>query len=228
MSLSALKPPKPITLFCSDICPWAARTWIALVQANVEFEYVEIDLVNKPDWFLRDVNPGGKVPTLKYGDQFLIESAITTEFIADLFPESNLHLKDPFEKAESRLLADRFMEFIFPIYREGIYGANVASFDKLFPALEKFQPYLKGCKPFFGGSQLPTLPEILVAPFIARMYAMLESEHLDSKYISTLKADPAYSTFNAWAENLIDSPGVKGTFLKEKNVELVVNRFFKK
>ncbi|KAK9451762.1 thioredoxin-like protein [Limtongia smithiae] len=223
-ALTKLVPPKPIKLYSCVICPWAARTWIVLTQANVEFEYIEIDLKNKPEWFLKEVNPGGKVPTLKYGNDILIESAITTEFVADLFPEAKLHASDPFVRAQSRLMADRFMENVFGIYRETAFGGNFGALAKIFDAIDKFEPYLINAKPFFGGSDHPLLPEILIAPFVSRIYMVLESEYAAKEILEKLSTDPKYSYFHTWATNLIASPGVKGTFDKALNMAWLSER----
>jgi len=224
MSLAKIKPPKPIKFYCSIVCPWAARTWIALVQANVEFEYIEINLKDKPDWFLRDVNPGGKVPTLKYGDDILIESAITTEFVADLIPEAKLHIADPYVRAESRLMADRFVEYVFPVYRAATYEGKFEALEGLSEAIRKFLPYLKNATPFFGGSDHLSTPEILIAPFISRLYMLLESDAVSAKYFTTLTTDPQLKYFNTWAQNIISSPGVKGTFEKTSNMANLLDR----
>ncbi|KAK9377232.1 thioredoxin-like protein [Lipomyces chichibuensis] len=222
--LKTLIPPKPIKLYGCVICPWAARTWIVLTQANVEFEYIEIDLKNKPEWFLKEVNPGGKVPTLKYGDDIIIESAITTEFVADLFPEAKLILDDPFLRAQGRLMADRFMEYVVPVYRELYFSGNFDAVGNVFGAIDKFLPYLKDAKPFFGGSDHMTLAEIMIAPFLSRLYMILESEFVSGKILETLTSDPKYEYFNTWAQNILATPGLKGTFDKTPNLNWVKER----
>ncbi|KAK9476754.1 thioredoxin-like protein [Lipomyces japonicus] len=227
-SASKLVPLKPIKLYASRTCPWAARTWIILTQLNVEFEYIEIDLRNKPEWFLRDVNPGGKVPTLKYGDDYLIESAITTEFVANLFPETNLIPKDPFVSAEARLLTDRFQEFVSPVYREVVFQAKTEAADKLFDAIDKFLPYLKNAAPFFNGSDHPLLAEILIAPFVSRLYLLLESKFVANETFTKLSTDPKYKYFHEWAVALINSPGVTGTFDKPLHLEQFAAKLNKK
>ncbi|KAK9462298.1 thioredoxin-like protein [Lipomyces oligophaga] len=223
-----LIPPKPITLYCCNICPWAARTWIALTQANVEYEYVEIDLKNKPEWFLRDVNPGGKVPTLKYGEDLIIESAVTTEFIADLFPEAGLLPKDAFKLAQSRLMADRFMELIFPIYRKAVFASNLEVIPTIFGEIDKFVPYLINPSPFFGGSDHPILAEILIVPFISRLYLLLESEYSPKEVYTKLSTDPKYKIFNDWSGALMASPGVAKTFDKSLNAKFFAERIVAK
>lgn len=39
-----------IVLYTAKICPYAQRAAIALREAGVEYESVEIDLTNKPSW----------------------------------------------------------------------------------------------------------------------------------------------------------------------------------
>ncbi|KAK9464635.1 thioredoxin-like protein [Lipomyces arxii] len=225
MSSVAMRvPPKSIKFYCSVICPWAARTWIALTQANVEFEYIEIDLANKPAWFLKEVNPGGKVPTLKYGDDILIESAITTEFVADLFPEAGLISTDAFERAEGRLMADRYMELLFPLYRDTVFKADSTAVGKTFEAIDKFLPFLKNANPFFGGATSITLHEIMIAPFIARYFTLLESDFVDASIYKTLSTDPKYSYFFTWASNILSSPGLVGTYDKKLNFGIIEQR----
>ena len=45
------------------LCPYVQRAAIVLAEKGVTFERVNIDLANKPDWFLA-LSPLGKVPLL--------------------------------------------------------------------------------------------------------------------------------------------------------------------
>lgn len=47
----SITPPKPIKLYSNKSCPWAQRSRIALLEAGVKYEEIEIDLQNKPDWY---------------------------------------------------------------------------------------------------------------------------------------------------------------------------------
>lgn len=168
---------------------------------------------NKPEWFLRDVNPDGKVPTLKYGDDVLIESSVITEFIADLVPEAKLRSEDAFVGAQARLMSDRFMSLIGPFWGDFVMGR----FEKMagfLPAVNEFIPYLVDVNPFFGNSDKPTLPEIMVAPFLARWYLVMSNGHIP-EVVNGLSSDPKYSVFDTWAKNLINYPSVKGIFEAE-------------
>ena len=50
-----------LTLISHKLCPYVQRAVIALNEKGVGFERVDIDLANKPDWFLK-LSPLGKVP----------------------------------------------------------------------------------------------------------------------------------------------------------------------
>jgi arsenate reductase-like glutaredoxin family protein len=51
-----IDPPKPIKLYSNKSCPWAQRARIALLEAGVKYEEIEIDLQNKPGYFWK-INP---------------------------------------------------------------------------------------------------------------------------------------------------------------------------
>ena len=91
-------------------CPFCARVRLALAEKGVEYETVEIDLGNRPDW-LYEMNPVGKVPVLV--DGFVLpESAVIMEYLDERFPEPAL-LPDGREgRAEARLAVFRFDDLL--------------------------------------------------------------------------------------------------------------------
>ena len=50
-----------LKLISHKLCPYVQRAVIALSEKGVPFERIDIDLANKPDWFLK-VSPLGKTP----------------------------------------------------------------------------------------------------------------------------------------------------------------------
>jgi glutathione S-transferase len=52
-----------LKLISHKLCPYVQRAVIALAEKGVPFERIDIDLANKPDWFL-NISPLGKVPVL--------------------------------------------------------------------------------------------------------------------------------------------------------------------
>jgi glutathione S-transferase len=91
-------------------CPFCARVRLALAEKAVEYETVEIDLGNRPDW-LYEMNPAGKVPVLD--DGFVLpESAVIMEYLDERFPDPALLPAGREERAEARLAVFRFDDLI--------------------------------------------------------------------------------------------------------------------
>jgi len=90
-----------LTLISHKLCPYVQRAVIALTELNVSFKRIDIDLKNKPDWFMA-ISPLGKVPVLVIDDDtVLFESAIIAEYVNDV--NGGMLLKElPAKKAEQR------------------------------------------------------------------------------------------------------------------------------
>ncbi len=94
-----------IQFITAEVCPFAQRTLIALLEKGVEHEHIEIDLRNKPDWF-GEVSPYSKVPVLRHGEIKVYESSIINEYLEDVFPEPALMPADAAERAKMRIWID--------------------------------------------------------------------------------------------------------------------------
>ncbi|KAK9663758.1 hypothetical protein K7432_017952, partial [Basidiobolus ranarum] len=104
---------KPLVIYSNSGCPYAQRARIALHETEIEHELVEVSLVNKPSWYL-DINPEGKIPTVKYGEDLIMESLIIAEFITDLSDKEFLP-KDPLERAQARYAIEFWGSKITPL-----------------------------------------------------------------------------------------------------------------
>jgi glutathione S-transferase len=105
------------------LCPYVQRAAIILAEKGVPFERVNIDLANKPDWFLK-LSPLGKVPVLVVEqdgrEEVLFESAVIAEYLDEtLAPQ--LHPADPLEKARHRAWIEFASATLADIY--GYYTA---------------------------------------------------------------------------------------------------------
>ncbi|PDT08103.1 glutathione S-transferase family protein [Rhizobium sp. M1] len=75
-----------LTLISHHLCPYVQRAAITLLEKGVPFERINIDLANKPDWFLK-ISPLGKVPLLRIEEEdgseaVLFESSVICEYLA--------------------------------------------------------------------------------------------------------------------------------------------------
>ena len=89
-----------LRLISHKLCPYVQRAVIALTEKGVVFERVDVDLANKPDWFLK-VSPLGRTPVLQIGDAAIFESAVILEYLEETEPKP-LHPADPLRRAEHR------------------------------------------------------------------------------------------------------------------------------
>src|SRR6201994_4490163 len=85
----------PLKLVSHKLCPYVQRAVIALTEKGVPFERIDVDLANKPDWFLK-ISPLGKTPVLLVGDHAIFESAVILEYLEEtqvrpLHPANALH-----------------------------------------------------------------------------------------------------------------------------------------
>lgn len=95
----------PLVLVSHVLCPYVQRAAIVLAEKGVPFSREDIDLANKPDWFLK-VSPLGKTPVLLVGDTAIFESAVICEYLDEtMLPR--LHPIDALQRARHR----SWMEF---------------------------------------------------------------------------------------------------------------------
>ena len=90
----------PLKLISHKLCPYVQRAVIALTEKGVGYERIDIDLANKPDWFLA-ISPLGKTPVLQLGDSAIFESAVILEYLEETEPKP-LHPADALMRAEHR------------------------------------------------------------------------------------------------------------------------------
>lgn len=157
-----------LKLISHKLCPYVQRAVIALKEKGVPFERIDIDLANKPDWFLK-LSPLGKVPVLvvttERGEVALFESNVICEYIEETQAGSRLHPADPLQRAEHRA----WMEFGSAILGD-LWGlettTDAATFESKRQALvAKFARVeaALGAGPFFAGDAF-SLVDAVFAP----------------------------------------------------------------
>ena len=89
-----------LRLISHKLCPYVQRAVIALTEKGVAFERVDVDLADKPGWFLA-ISPLGRTPVLQVGDTAIFESAVILEYLEETQPKP-LHPSNPMRRAEHR------------------------------------------------------------------------------------------------------------------------------
>ncbi|WP_417685400.1 glutathione S-transferase family protein [Roseibium sp.] len=134
------------------LCPYVQRAAIALQEKGVPFERIDIDLADKPDWFLT-ISPLGKVPVLKDGNDTFFESVPILEYLEDTLHHP-LHPADPRMRARHRAyleFASQVLNGIGALYNapdEATFGTKAqelrGKFEHLDSAIDPVGPYFAG------------------------------------------------------------------------------------
>jgi glutathione S-transferase len=129
---------------------------IALKEKRINYQRIDIDLANKPDWFLK-ASPLGKTPLLLADGNAVFESNVICEYLEDI-SEERLHPAEPLQRARHR----SWIEFASATLNTigGFYGAPDASSMDLkivelkakFSLLENELASQKHDGPYFAGS----------------------------------------------------------------------------
>lgn len=190
-----------LELISFDICPYVERSRIALEYKDVDYEYTEIDLSDKPDWFL-EISPRGKVPVLKVDDQPIFESNVINELIEELSPEPAMMPDQPLERARARswivFANDELMSHQASVYMGDDEGEQEA-LDNLEEALAKIDAELESTAgELFLGDDFGLI-DTVYAPIFNR-WPILEDHGYDDllddhdhvrEYADTLTGHPA-------------------------------------
>jgi glutathione S-transferase len=89
-----------LTLVSHLLCPYVQRAVIVMNEKGVPFKRIDIDLANKPDWFLK-ASPLGKTPVLLVDDEPIFESAVICEYLDETVGKA-MHPADALERAKHR------------------------------------------------------------------------------------------------------------------------------
>jgi glutathione S-transferase len=168
-----------LEIISAEVCPFAQRSLIALLEKGANYLHTEIDLRNKPVWFA-DVSPYSKVPVLRHGDVRVYESAIINEYLDEVLPQPALMPKDAGARAQARIWIDfdnvKFVPAFYKVLlaqeatRRGELATTIAD------ALRFIETAALGARatgPYWLGREF-TLVDIAVWPHMERL-AVLEA-----------------------------------------------------
>jgi glutathione S-transferase len=152
-----------LTLVSHALCPYVQRAAIVLAEKGIAFKRLDMDLANKPAWFLK-VSPLGKTPVLLVDGMPIFESAVICEYLDDTVAPK-MHPHNALERARHR----GWMEFGSALLNAvaGLYNApdpdtlraKVADIRSRFEQVE----FELGEGPYFAGERF-TLVDAVFAP----------------------------------------------------------------
>lgn len=159
--------PQALTLVSHPLCPYVQRAAIALAEKGMAFERIDIDLADKPAWFLQ-VSPLGKTPVLLVDGQPVFESAVICEYLEET-AAPRLHPGDALARARHR----GWMEFgsavlsaIAAFYNaadEAALATRAEDLQRLFAQIEVQLGTRGEAGPYFSGADF-TLVDAVFGP----------------------------------------------------------------
>jgi len=212
----------PLVLVSHALCPYVQRAAIVLLEKGVPFERRNIDLTNKPEWFLK-LSPTGKVPLLLAGDTVLFESIPICEYLDETRGEP-LHPRDPLEKARHRAWMDVATSLL------SVSWALYTSPDPAVVATKREEAHAKmrvleaalGEAPYFAGGRFSLLDAVFAPSF--RYFDTFEARGLAptaadlpkvARWRAALAARPAVAQAVApdWGDQIVASSKERGAAL---------------
>ncbi|XP_045191381.2 pyrimidodiazepine synthase-like [Mercenaria mercenaria] len=213
----ALEPGK-LRVYSMRFCPYAQRARILLIHRNIEFETININLKEKPEWFL-ELAPLGTVPAIQKDDITIYDSPIVCQYLDETCPGEKLTPTDPLQKAKDAMLLERYSKKIVTPFYKMASTQSPEALQELMTGLNVLEDELKlrGQK-FFGGEK-PMLIDFMIWPHMERVVGMGQ---INDKV--AIKPD-RFPFLSAWIENITSVPAVKETICSEENfIKLVVAR----
>ena len=155
-------------LYSGTVCPYSHRCRIVLFEKGMDFEVIDVDLMDKSD-DLAATNPYSKVPVLVERDLVLTEANIINEYIDERFPHPQLMPADPVMRGRARLFLHRFEQELYSNVNVIMQGSKSADKSRAIirDNLGQLSQILSKQK-FLLGTEFSML-DVAVAPLLWRL-----------------------------------------------------------
>lgn len=168
-----------LTLISHPLCPFVQRSAIVLLEKNVPFERVNVDLSAKPDWFLA-LSPTGKVPLLKVRradgeDAIIFESMVICEYLNETQDGDSMYADDALERARQRAWIEFSTSMLGNVWQflnatdQAIADSKRAVFRE---QLERIESELSS-GPYFSGTKF-SMVDAVYAP-VFRYFSIIDA-----------------------------------------------------
>ncbi|KAM6184716.1 glutathione S-transferase omega-1 isoform 1-T1 [Rhynchocyon petersi] len=199
-----------IRVYSMRFCPFAKRTLLVLKAKGIKHEVININLKDKPEWFFTK-NPSGLVPVLENSQgQLIYESAITCEYLDEVYPGKKLLPSDPYEKACQKMVFELFSKvsslLASFIRRRGKEDCSDLK-EEICKEFSKLEEVLTNKKTtYFGGSSVSMI-DYLIWPWFERLEALELTGCTDHTpkiqlWMAAMREDPAVSALHIDVNNV--------------------------
>jgi len=205
-------PDPSLTLISHPLCPFVQRAAIVLLEKNVPFERINVDLSAKPDWFLA-LSPTGKVPLLKVHQTdeegaILFESAVICEYLNETQGGASMYPDDALLRARQRA----WIEFATQTLADGWQFLNAtdpataeAKRSAFRDRLRKLEAEL-GSGPYFAGAAFGMVDAVYAPLF--RYFAIIDPEVSQAIF-------EGFPRVSAWRAALAARPSVRNAVVED-------------
>ncbi|WFN56340.1 glutathione S-transferase family protein [Dickeya lacustris] len=188
------------------------RSAIVLLEKNVPFERINVDLSAKPDWFLA-LSPTGKVPLLNVrqangDDAIIFESMVICEYLNETQGGDSMYADNALERARQRAWIEFSTSMLGNAWQflNATDKAIAASKRALFRAqLERIESELS-VGPYFSGARF-SMVDAVYAP-IFRYFSLIDTSVTEAIFAGLARTC-------AWKAALAERESVKAAVSPE-------------
>jgi glutathione S-transferase len=206
----------PLTLISHRLCPYVQRAVIALEELDIDYQRVDIDLDNPPDWFLK-LSPLGKVPVLVVDNEtVLFESAVIAEYINER-GAGELLATDSLQRARQRAwieFASATLDNIGALYS----ASESKSFERVAGQLDAKWQQLEDVLPadgYFAGADI-TLIDAEFAP-VVRYIDLFEL--LVERDFELPQQGEIWQRYRKWHQTMLAQSAFQATAFDQENYQ---------
>jgi glutathione S-transferase len=217
-------------LFSAWYCPFAQRTWMALEEARLPYDYIEFDPYNKTREWLSISRGTGQVPVLEIRTQDTLvripDSVRTIEFLNDVGTDFKPMGKTEMERSEQRYQIDNLSKILIPYFYRFLKAEQDSqqaqhAKTQMLAGLRSFVAAMSSNGPFFGGDTLSGV-DIAFAPFALRIELLLGHY----KGFSLPKSGEAWERYATWWAAVKACPSFQSTMPEPETYEARLIEFY--
>lgn len=209
-----------LTLYHAPISPNSRRVWITLLEKEVEFELVEVNLDGdqfKPEFL--EMNPFHHIPVLSDDGFNVVESLAILDYLEAKYPTPAMLPTDPQAFAQVRMVQmlsiNELLPAVVPLFPQmlGLPGGDpdkiTAAHQKIATVLGFFENLLTD-SPYFGGHSISLAEPVAgtLIPWLPRGGVSLSE----------------YPRLSEWCETLMERSSWQETEARPKDITAMKSR----
>jgi glutathione S-transferase len=198
-------------------CPFAQRSWMALVYKDIDFDLIEVDPYDLTDSWLEISRGAALVPVVVQAngdgsDTTIVESNRILEYLEDYYPEKAPIFSDsPNRRAEQKYWMDHVSNKITPYFYRFLKMPEAGkqqdeARDKMLEGLMAISQAMSREGPYFSGERLSAV-DIALFPFAYRIDALLGHY----RNYALPREGVNWERYHRWYDAMLGVPAFKAT-----------------